>query len=81
MKAMCIKDGQWKNEFGHNPNGPKYGEEVTIIGESENHPDSWILFGYEYDSSGILHSYHKCHFIPLSEIDETELAEQRLQTA
>lgn len=61
MKVLCI--------FDFKGGGPIYGEEC-IVEQSIYYPqyqgDYYILKGYnEY-------LYRSCHFIPISEIDETE---------
>jgi len=48
MKVMCIDD----NVFGLTDNYPKFGEIVTVLGESEVYSDCWMIENYLYDSKG-----------------------------
>lgn len=74
MKVMCIKDGQWRGKLTGDPaEGPKYGEVVTVVDEvTTSDKDVYILQEYP-DARG----YAKKRFIPLSDIDETELVSER----
>ena len=74
---MCIDD----NVFGLTDNYPKFGEIVTVLGECKVYSDCWMVENYLYDSRGRLQAFLKSRFVPLSEIDERQLAEQRLITA
>lgn len=77
MKVMCINNSSHKcSKMDKIP----VGEIVTVVGESPFH-DGYYIQEYLLDKDGYKCSYAKKHFAPLSDIDETELAEQReLQT-
>lgn len=68
MRVLCIT----KNGF--TGNGPTFGEVLEVAEELEN---SYKLMGYVYANEGFISWYPKKSFIPLSEIDETELLTQR----
>lgn len=76
MKVMCIKNGQWTTQIG-----PKFLETVTVKGQCPVYPEAWDIVEYPINGRGRQTSFSKKYFIPILEIDETELAEQRLQTA
>lgn len=79
MKVMCIVKGAWQSDtIDADHTGPKYGEICTVIGTDN---DYYLLKEYPCDIAGETQYFRMKHFIPLSEIDELELAEQRLVTA
>lgn len=67
MKMLCIKDGEWK-EPGLTE-GPKYMEEVTKVDDWDE--DFLILAEYPFPEV-----FHRKWFIPLSNIDETEMVRE-----
>jgi hypothetical protein len=71
MKVMCIDD-----KFTIIKNHPKYGEVVTAK-QSPIVADAYILAEYMEDPNGISNHFRKRRFIPLSDIDETELVKER----
>jgi len=72
MKVMCIND-KWENTATREPcGGMQYGEIATVVGECTRFSRSYYEFS-EYPGE----AYDKKNFIPLSEIDETELVNQR----
>lgn len=78
MKVMCIKSGKWVSKTGRDGWGPQYGETCTVVDESNS---AYQLAEYYVNPvDGVRESYIKKHFIPLSDIDETELVNE-LQTA
>lgn len=76
MKVLCIKPDTWIANDGKPPFGPSYMETCTVIDENG---DYYVLAEYEahpIDDWPVC--YHKRHFIPLSEIDETELITEEI---
>ncbi len=72
MKAMCINDNV-VNTIGIYP---KVGEVLTVK-QSDFYPDNYVVLEYPIDKSGHHQSFGKYRFIPLSDIDETELIKER----
>lgn len=75
MKVLCINDLNWfsdvTNSYVH---GPSYGEICKVTGLDKD--GGYLLYGYQqYDG------YYPPSFIPLSDIDETELIKERYETA
>lgn len=81
MKVMCINDAGWCEprkflwfRWNKNTEGPAYGDFCTVVGECidpiEGFP-CYILDGWSEEG------YCKSQFIPLSDIDETELVAER----
>ena len=73
MRVLCIKNGPWRiNDNGTISKGanPKYGEVCDVLNTKE-------VDGLRYELKGYFGLYNAKQFIPLSDIDETELAEQR----
>ena len=77
MKVMCIDEKGQKNA-----NMPKipFGK-IVEVSQCSYIEYCYTVAGYEADADGIPNCYDKKHFAPLSQIDETELVEQRLITA
>lgn len=73
MRVMCISQKMAKNGMYTIP----FGETVTVVGESPVYTDSWYIAEYPVSKDGIKCSYKKIHFIPLSNIDEMELVNER----
>lgn len=76
MKALCIKEGGWVNHITGKPTekGPSYNEECVITGTD---PHGWYLIkGYEFNLNGFRRSFKPSWFIPLSNIDETEMVRE-----
>lgn len=69
MKVMCIAEGWVMYRTLEPVDGPKYGEHCTVIGEDAC---GWLLLEYEVGEG-----WDKEYFIPISEIDEMEIAKQR----
>jgi len=80
MKVMCINNGKLRNHLGKINSAPELieGETYTVIGIS-NTGHGYILLEVKHGEQ--FSGFTKERFIPLSEIDETELVNQRLQTA
>jgi len=72
MKVMCIDD---KFVF-YDGSEPKYGEIVTAS-QCQVYNECYDLAEYPKDSFGMIQSFKKIRFIPLSDIDETELVKER----
>lgn len=73
MKLICIS-----NKFRNHIMPPLIvGEVYTSFGRSEHYPDGYYLEEIPFTAIGSKASYHEKHFIPLSDIDETELLKQR----
>lgn len=71
MKAMCI-NGQWYSlTEGRAYDDPKYGEIVTVTDEIKFWNSLWYALE-EYPAR----SFNADGFIPLSEIDETEMVRE-----
>lgn len=77
MKLLCINQKGWKRQDNNQiVNGPKYMEEVTVDGVRES--DKFYHLS-EYPTIGIQNAYWKPDsFIPLSDKDETEYADEVL---
>lgn len=74
MRLLCICDKPVINVFVIMP---KYMEEVN--GEQSSiHDDSYVILEYPIALDGRPQSIHKRHFIPLSDIDEVEMLEERV---
>jgi len=71
MKVMCIDD-----KFQIIKNHPQYGEIVTAY-QSERITECYRLLEYMTDKDGLENHFSKKRFIPLSDIDETELVKER----
>ena len=56
---------------------PKIGEIVTVEGSSYIYPNNYYIKEYPFGKDGIRQSIKKHRFIPLSDIDETELVKER----
>lgn len=67
MKVLCIKkDGDWIDKIRNDiEEGPQFGEECIV---NRVHEDYYILRGYPQNKS-----YAPKWFIPVSDIDETEM--------
>jgi hypothetical protein len=80
MKVMCIDGTPSKNS---NVIDIPFGRIVTVAGEAgfNQGEDHFFILEYPRSKSGKKAAYTKRRFAPLSEIDETELVEQRLITA
>lgn len=75
MKVMCIKNGLWKSKLlGFGTFGPSFGDICTV--NSVDGDDYW-LNEWPTNEAGTPTTWHKKNFIPLSNIDEMELLEQR----
>lgn len=68
MKVICIDDN-WLFSDG---NEPKVGEYVTAT-QCDTYPNNYDLEEYPLNSTGNPTSFRKYHFIPISNIDETEM--------
>lgn len=68
---MCIND-----DFLEKTNNPVVGEIVTGM-QCNKYSFCYKLSEYLIDFDGIPQSFRKINFIPLSEIDETELVKER----
>jgi hypothetical protein len=68
MKVMCIDT----NSSFHDGTEPKYLEVVTAS-QCDTYPDNYDLLEYPKDKAGNTQSFQKKRFIPLSDIDETQM--------
>lgn len=76
MKVMCIDETGYANdEVVRIP----VGEIVTVIGESDCFEDHLYIYEYLRTKNGYKASYHKKHFAPLSDLDETVIHAERFQ--
>ena len=75
MEVICIDD-KWECEPSGNE--PNVGEIVTAT-QSIYYEDSYFIQEYLFDDLGHNQSFAKYHFIPLSDIDETQM-ERNYQT-
>ena len=73
MKVMCIDD---RPPLFSSAIMPKYGEIVTAS-QCTCHYDCYIIAEYLFTIQGYPQSIPKKRFIPLSDIDETELIKER----
>lgn len=74
LRLLCICD---KPVINPDVIMPNYMEEVH--GEQcEEYEDGYNILEYPVDIEGFPQSIHKRHFIPLSDIDEVELLEERV---
>lgn len=74
LRLLCICDKPVINRYVIMP---KYMEEVHGE-ECESFEDSYKILEYPVAINGFPQSIHKRHFIPLSDIDERELLEERV---
>lgn len=72
MKVICINNGPLKNSIGKVWCAPELieGHTYTVINEIKN---SYTLKEVSIEE-GNFHGFNKDRFIPLSEIDETEIS-------
>lgn len=75
MKVMCISDFIENHMKLYMPK-LKVGEIYTVIKETNQNGFSFYLLG-EYIDTNFNYWYEQSCFIPLSDIDETELIKQR----
>lgn len=75
MKVMSINSNWTRVISKEKGKGPKYGEVCTVIGEKGPAYPSYILQEYPDE-----HGYTKNNFIPLSDIDETEMKRDKILT-
>ena len=81
MKVMCVKAGAWNGACIKEckPHiAPSFGEICTVVGREVT--GSVTYYNLE-EYGGLENFWNSNHFIPLSDIDELELIEQRLCTA
>jgi hypothetical protein len=71
-KVMCIHEGEWIDNEGLVFTGPKFLEDVLVT-QCQTWHHNYVVQGYGMQSDGREYSYRKENFIPLSEIDETKL--------
>lgn len=65
---MCIQQSEWNSHFANNLKGPRFGDIVTVVEEVST------MIGSSYLLAEWKERYFSARcFIPLSEIDETEL--------
>lgn len=76
MKVLCIKNGVWSVNGFKDPYGPKFGEIVTAT-QCPVYKNNYDILEYPLDTDGTPTSYAKKSFIPISNIDETEMIKQR----
>lgn len=70
MEVLCIHDGPWTLE-----DGPKYMEKCTVLKiKKYKNQNGYIL--QEYNVRII---YNSKFFIPISDIDETELVNEKIE--
>lgn len=70
-KVLCIKQGNWIGVVSNTVfDGPKYNEICTVVEETF---DAYLLLEWPDDAG-----WDKCRFIPLSDKDETEYADEVL---
>lgn len=78
MKVMCIKNGAWHSQqlgiVRDDKLSPSFGEICTVVEVLE---DAYRLLEYPKNQIGNPTSFAKSRFIPLSEIDETELVNKK----
>lgn len=68
MRVMCINDEGWYSDTKNVIcEGPCYGEILEVIKENEKE----YFFAEYYPLS--YEGYYKCHFVILSNIDETQM--------
>jgi len=75
FKVICVKNGQWEdvNRINDSSNWslPSFGEVCTVKEVIYN--GSYVLVEYEFCRQGVVQTFRARNFIPLSNIDETEL--------
>lgn len=76
MRAICIHTGAWIDNDGLIFTGPEFGEDVYVTQCKVWH-HNYNVQGYGVQPDGRIYSYRKENFIPLSDIDETELVTQK----
>lgn len=80
MKVLCIYSGPWVDPFTKAPfKGPVYGETCSVIETKVlNGKIGYRLEEYSLKVSNNMPAYYRStKFIPLSDIDETELVKER----
>ncbi len=76
MKVMCISDTFFSSMTGKKAkNHPLIGEVVTVLDVIES--KMYVLSEYPKNDNGKLCAWVMSKFIPLSDIDETELIKER----
>jgi len=76
MKMMCIKEGQWVRATDYKPAdgpNPQYGDIVTVIDQRIITGLEVVILAEYYSLMGYLRKW----FIPLSDIDETEMIREK----
>lgn len=83
MKVICVNNGPMIGRDGDVSSCKELIEgKVYNVNDSKYNSDAYEVDGHRFcPEVGGYVDYYKSRFIPLSEIDETELAEQRLQHA
>jgi hypothetical protein len=78
MKLLCIKDGPWlcNGKIAVAIEGPKYMERVTVTRSFETKSGMPVYALAEYPLPDDI-GWAQVRFIPLSDIDTTELAAER----
>lgn len=78
MKVLCLYEGKYwtSKNSGRQEIGPEYNEICTV---SEEGDDYYCLEEYPITSTGIA-AFNKKWFIPLSDKDETEYADEVLES-
>jgi hypothetical protein len=78
MKVMCIDDTKWHKDS----KCPAFGE-ICTVEKSFNCPGSgtpsYSFFEYPIEPPAQYRCFSQSRFVPLSEIDETELVNEREQ--
>lgn len=76
MKLFCIKDGPWLHAKDNRPAdgpSPQYGDIVTVASE-RNVAGHAVVVLVEFSNP---FGYLKKWFVPLSDIDETEMVREK----
>lgn len=76
MRVMCIDYFKDKTRLGYDCKHPEMGKVYTVINENET---GYQLGEMPTNSIGLNLFYIKKKFAPVSEIDETEILEERQQ--
>lgn len=76
MKVICIHTGAWVDNKGLIFTGPEFGEDVYVEQCKVWHTN-YTVQGYGTQSDGRIYSYRKENFIPLSDIDELQLVNEK----
>jgi len=78
MKTICIKEN-WRDETGYDSKpeeNPFVGEECLVIGSEVRWDKTFYQLGGRFDHT---HRFISTHFAPLSNLDERQLVNEKVE--